>query len=148
MSLVVTLQLSDVTVERLKQSARSAGRSIDEIGALSIEGWLRQNEFADIEFRSFADERHACIKGALQVWQLIMIAKRYAMDPEKTTAHFGWPARRVEAGIRYYEAYPEEINGAIEENASMTYEKLKLTLPQIEIFDASSRGANTVRVSL
>jgi len=39
---------------------KAAGRSVNELGSISIEEWLRQNEFAEIEFRSFGGERQAC----------------------------------------------------------------------------------------
>lgn len=135
MSQVVSLRLPDETAERLKQAARRAGRSVNEWGVLSIEEWLRQNEFADIEFRSFNGERHACIKGALQIWKLIMVAQGYEMDAEKTAAHFNWPVSRVKAGFHYYEAYMEEVDRVIEDNHSMTYEKLKRLLPNLELIE-------------
>src|SRR5438045_1056480 len=97
MSQVVSLRLPDETAERLKLSARRAGRSINETAARSLEEWLRQEEFADIEFRSFGGERYACLKGALPVWQLIMVAKDYGMDAGKTASHFRWPVHRVNA---------------------------------------------------
>jgi len=132
MSQVISLRLPDETAERLRVSARRTGRTLNEAASRSIEEWLRQEEFADIEFRSFQGERHACIKGALPVWQLIMVAKDYGMDAEKTAAHFHWPIHRVKAGFHYYEAYPEEIDLAIADNNAMTFDKLKRLLPQLE----------------
>jgi hypothetical protein len=89
------------------------------------------SEFGEIEFRSFGGERHACIKGALQVWQLVEVAKECGMDAEKTAAHFEWRVSRVLAGFHYYEAFPEEIDAAIAENQSMGFEKLKCLFPQL-----------------
>ena len=132
MSSVVTLRLPDETAARLRATARRAGRSVSEIGARSIEEWLRQDEFADIEFRPFAGERHACLKGALPVWQVVMVAEGYGMDDDRTAAHFGWPVHRIRAAFNYYEAYPEEIERAIAENRSVTYDQLKRLLPRIE----------------
>lgn len=132
MSQIVSLRLPDETAERLRVSARRTGRTLNEVAARSIEEWLRQEEFADIEFRSFNGERHACLKGALPVWQLIMVARDYSMDAEKTAAHFRWPVPRVKAGFHYYEAYPQEIDQAIADNEAMTFDKLKRLLPQLE----------------
>ena len=132
MSRVVTLRLPDETAARLQAAARRVGRSVSEVGARSIEEWLRQNEFADVEFRGFAGERHACLKGALPVWQVVMVAEDYGLDAERTAAHFGWPVHRIRAAFNYYEAYPEEIQRAIGENRSVTYEQLKRLLPRIE----------------
>ena len=132
MSQVVSLRLADETADRLKSSARRSGRSLNEAANRSIEEWLRQEEFSGIEFRSFHGERHACIKGALPVWQLIMVAKDYQMNIEKIAGHFEWSIHRVKVGLHYYEVYPEEIDLAIEENNSMTFDKLKCLLPQLE----------------
>lgn len=132
MSQVISLRLPDETAERLRMSARRNGRTLNEAASRSIEEWLRQEEFADIEFRNFQGERHACIKGALPIWQLIMVAKDHGMDAEKTAAHFQWPIHRVKAGFHYYEAYPEEIDQAIADNNAMTFEKMKRLLPQLE----------------
>ena len=132
MSQVVSLRLPEETAERLKRVARRAGRSVNEAAARSIEEWLRQEEFADIEFRSFNGERHACLKGALPLWQLIMVARDYGMDAEQTAAHFRWPVARVRAGFHYYEAHPQEIDEAIADNDAMTFDRLKGLLPQLE----------------
>src|SRR5205814_10439049 len=101
MSQVVSLRLPDETAERLKLTARRSGRTVNEAAGRSIEEWLRQEEFADIEFRNFNGERHACLKGSIPVWQLIMVARDYALDGAMTAAHFRFPLRRVKAGFHY-----------------------------------------------
>lgn len=144
MSKVVTLRLPDETAARLQAHARRAGRSLSEVGARSIEEWLRQQEFAEIEFRSFGGERHACLKGALPVWQLIMVSRRYDLDSARTAAHFGWPVSRVQAALNYYEAYPDEIDQAIADNDAVTYEQLKRMLPGIERVTVDTSAADHV----
>ena len=137
MSKIVSLRLPDVTAERLKVTARRAGRSVNEAASRSIEEWLRQEEFASIEFRNFNGERHACLKGALPIWQLILVAQDYGMDAEKTASHFRFPLVKVKAGFHYYEAYPDEIDHAISDNEVMTFDALKRLLPQIETIPIS-----------
>lgn len=132
MSQTVSLRLPDVTAERLRRVAKRAGRSVNEVGARWIEESLRVGEFADIEFRDFGGERHACIRGHLQVWQLIMVARFYDMDPQRTADHFRWPVARVLAGLHYYEAYPEEIDIPLAENDAMTAKDLKRLIPNLE----------------
>jgi nitrogenase molybdenum-iron protein alpha/beta subunit len=134
MSQTITLRLPDETAKWLKDWARRAGRSVNELGTTLFEEARRMTEFAEIEFRTFNGERHACIKGQLQVWQLIMVARDYGMDIEKTAAHFGWPAWKVQAGINYYEAFPEEIDRAIAEN-NVGPEKLKRLFPHLQVID-------------
>src|SRR5258708_3047366 len=119
MSQVVSLRLPDETAERLRAVARRTGRTVNDAASRSIEEWLRQEEFAEIEFRNFNGERHACLKGALPVWQLIMIARDYGMNAEQTAAHFQFPIHRVKAGFHYYEAYAKEIDQAIADNEEM-----------------------------
>jgi uncharacterized protein (DUF433 family) len=135
MSKVVSLRLPDATAARLQKIAKRAGRSVSEIGARSIEEWLRQNEFADIEFRDFQGQRLACVKGAIRVWKIIDVAEGYDFDPEKTAAHFGWPVHRVQAALSYYAAYPEEIDQIIAENDAITFEDLQRTFPDIGLFE-------------
>lgn len=130
---VISLRVPDTTAERLRTAARRAGRTLNEWGALSLEEWLRQNEFADIEFRSASGERVACLKGALPIWQVILVAQSYAMDPAQTAAHFGWLARRIQAALNYYEAFPVDIDQAIEDSHAMTETVLKRLLPQMEV---------------
>jgi hypothetical protein len=129
----VSLRLPNETAERLRAWARRAGRSVSEVGALSLEEWLRQQEFADIEFRAFGGERLACLKGGPRVWKIIEVAQGYSMDAERTAAHFDWPVHRVQAVFNYYAAYPDEIDRIIEENRSITFDQLKRLLPQIEV---------------
>lgn len=132
MSQVVSLRLPDETAERLKLNARRTGRTLNEAASRSLEEWLRQEEFADIEFRNFNGERHACLKGALPLWQLILVARDYGMDAEKTAAHFRFPIHRVKAAFHYYEAHPQEIDQAIADNNAVTFDTLKRLLPQLE----------------
>jgi len=132
MSQTVTMRLSDETAEWLKTSARRAGRSVSELGAALFEEARRMSEFAEIEFRTFEGQRQACLKGGLRLWKLIMVAQDYGMDVEKTAAHFDLPAWRVQAAFHYYEAFPEEIDAQIADVRSMTFEKLKRKLPQLE----------------
>jgi hypothetical protein len=147
MSQVVSLRLPDETAERLRVTARRTGRTVNEAASRSIEEWLRQEEFADIEFRNFNGERHACLKGALPIWQLIMVARDYEMDAEKTASHFRFPLHRVKAAFHYFQAYPDEIDLAISDNNGVTFDTLKRLLPQLEpitipqsVLDGESAG--------
>lgn len=128
----VTLRLPEETAARLEATAKKEGRSISETGALSIEEWLRQNEFPEIEFRTFNGERHACVKGFMQIWQLVMVARGWNLDVETTAKYFPIPAHRIQGAFDYYRAFPEEIDRALAENDSWTYERLKESLPQLE----------------
>jgi len=140
MSQTVSLRLPDSTAEWLRSVARRTGHSVNELGARLLEESRRLSEFAEIEFRSFNGERHACIKGNLPIWQLIEVAKNYGMDAPKTAEHFGWPVWRVQAGFHYYEAFPDEIDRAVAENQSLGYERLKRLFPQMSLIEPLTPG--------
>ena len=129
----VTLRLPDETAARLEATARQEGRSVSETAARSIEEWLRQNEFPEIEFRTFNGERHACVQGFMQIWQLVMVARGWDLDVETTAKYFPIPAHRIRNAFDYYRAYPDEIDQAIAENDSWTYERMKQVLPQLNL---------------
>jgi uncharacterized protein (DUF433 family) len=135
MSQVVTLRLPDSTAEAMRQIARREKRSLNEVGVRIVEEWLRQNRFAHIEFRTFQGERHACIKDRLQVWQVIMVARGYGMDVEKTAEHLSLDAAQVQAAVNYYAAYPDEIDQALQENDA-GYERLKERLLSLQLVEA------------
>ncbi len=133
MSLPVTVRLSEPSAEELRRVARRERRSVSEVGARLIEEGLRQSRFPHIEFRTFNGERHACLKGRLQLWQLIMVARDYAMDAEKVARHLELKPEQVQAAYHYYEAYPEEIDRALADNDAMTLERLKQLLPNVRL---------------
>lgn len=130
----VTLRLPDETAARLEATAKKEGRSLSETGARSIEEWLRQEEFPEIEFRTFNGERRACLTGLTQIWQIIMVARDHDFDVERVAYYFQVASHRIEAAFNYYRAYPDESDRAIAENDSWTYERMKESLPQLERF--------------
>lgn len=143
MSQAITIRLPDEAAEAVKQIAQRERRSVSEVGTRIMEEWLRQNRFPHIEFRTFNGEREACIKDRLQVWQVIEVAKSYALDALKTAAHLSLRPEQVRSALNYYSAYPEEINRALAENA-VGYERLREMLPNLEVFEVPSTvsGAN------
>jgi len=132
MSQTVTMRLPEETAEWLKVSARRTGRSVSELGASLFEEARRISEFAEIEFRAFGGERQACLTGGLRLWKIILTSQGYGMDAEKTAVHFDLPQWKVQAAFHYYEAFPQEIDLAIAEVRSQTFDTLKRKLPQLE----------------
>ena len=54
------------------------------------------------------------------------------MDLDRVTGYFQRPRSWVQAAYNYYEAYRDEIDPAIHDNRTMTYEKLSRLLPHID----------------
>ena len=136
MSQTVTMRLPDGTAEWLKASAQRGGRSVSDLGASLFEEARRVSEFAEIEFRTFSGERQVCLTGGLRLWKVILTAQGHDMDAEKTAAHFALPTWKIQAAFHYYEAFPQEIDAAIAEVRSQTFETLKRKLPQLEGYEA------------
>lgn len=134
MAHLVSARLSEKTAERVKQYARKKQRSVNETVSLALEEWLRQNEFAFIEFRDTRDGRIAYMKNSrLPVYWILKVAKSYDMDLDKLCAY--WPHRPrawVLAALNYYEVYSQEIEQQIADYDSVSFETLKRQLPQIE----------------
>jgi hypothetical protein len=105
--------------------------------SIALEEWLRQNEFAYVEFRDTPDGRMAYMKNSrLPIYWVVRTAKAYDMDVGRVSAH--WPNRPrawIQAALHYYEAYPAEIEAqiALHESGS-SFERLKRALPQIEAY--------------
>lgn len=139
MSEPVTVRLAEPSAEALRFLARNERRSVSEVGGRLIEEGIRQTRFPHIEFLSFAGERHACIKGALQVWQAIMVAKGYEMDAEKTASDLSLKPEQVQAAINYYQSYPAEIDQALEEN-QIGEERLQQMFPNLRVLTVPAQG--------
>ena len=134
MSKVVSTRLATETEARLQRLARRLGKTPSETGAMLIEESLRETEFAYIEFRNSPVGRQAYMKNSnLAVWQVIMLAERYKQDVVKTATHLQKPIEWVKAAFNYAEAYPQEINLAIEDDLAINYTTIKRILPQTEL---------------
>jgi len=100
MSQVISTRLPDRTAERLKQLARQLGKTPSETSAILIEESLRESEFPYIEFRQSPLGRQPYLKNSsLALWEVIQIAQSYALDEQKTAAHFHRPLEWVRSAL-------------------------------------------------
>ncbi|HLJ55595.1 MAG TPA: hypothetical protein VKT77_11200 [Chthonomonadaceae bacterium] len=134
MAQLISARLPERTADRVKQYAQRRHRSVNETVSVALEEWLRQNEFAFIEFRDTPDGRMAYMKNSrLPVYWVIKIAKSYGMDIDRVCSY--WPNRLrawVQAAFNYYEAFSDEIDEQIALYDAVTFDTLKRQLPQIE----------------
>ena len=122
--------------DRLQRLARKLGHTPAETGALLIEEGLRRTEFAFIDFRDTALGRQAYLQGSrLSVWIVVKIVRAYGGDVEKAAAHLRRPPIQIQAAVNYAKAFPDEIEAAIKDNDSYTFEKLSQVLPQARLFE-------------
>ena len=103
----------------------------------AYEEGLRRSEFAFIDFRDSAVGRQACIQGSsLAVWEVMFLLHGYKGDLVAVAKHLEWAKAKVQAAVSYAEAFPDEINRALEENRAMDFTALKRMLPQVVEFYA------------
>lgn len=138
-SAVVSVRLSHDQAGRLRQMAKRMGRTASEVGAQLLSESLRKAEFTFVEFRDSPVGRQAYIQGSrLTVWQVISLLRDFQGQVAKVAEHLRWPEAKIHAAIAYSQAYPDEIEEAIKDNASCDFEKLARLLPGIQRFEVKA----------
>jgi hypothetical protein len=116
---------------RLRRMATRHGWTASDASARLVEEGLRRAEFAFIDFRDSAGGRQAYIQGStLAVWEVILLLRSYKSDAPAVARHLAWPEAKVRAAVHYCEAFPDEIDAALSENAAVDFATLKRLLPQ------------------
>jgi uncharacterized protein (DUF433 family) len=97
-------------VETLQERARERGESANALAERLIDEGLRREEHPLIVFRDGAAGRRAAILGTrLDVWQVIDTLRLSSNSVDETAAYFEIPAAWVQAAVRYYAAYPDDV---------------------------------------
>lgn len=131
-SCTISLRVPVEVRHSLERMARRFGRTLGEIGSRMVEEQVRMVEFAGIEFRDTAGGREVFIRGTrVKIWMVLKVARQFAGDVNKTATHFGVTTAQIMAALNYAEAFPDEIEAAIQDNESMTFGTLKRLLPGI-----------------
>jgi hypothetical protein len=139
-SVVISMRLPLESGARLKRMATRHGWTPSDASARLVEEGLRRSEFAFIDFRDSPAGRQAYIQGStLAVWEVLLLVHSYRADAGAVAKHLKWPEAKVRAAVNYAEAFPEEINVALSENANVDFAVLKRMLPQA-VKLASSRA--------
>jgi len=129
-SVVISMRLPAESGVRLKRMATRHGWTPSDASARLVEEGLRRSDFAFIDFRDSAAGRQAYIQGStLAVWEVVLLVRAYRDDVTAVAKHLQWPESRVQASLNYAEAFPEEIERAISENAATDFDALKRMLP-------------------
>jgi uncharacterized protein (DUF433 family) len=130
-SVVISMRLPAETGNRLKRMANRHGWTASDASARLVEEGLRRSEFAFVDFRDSPAGRQAYIQGStLAVWEVLFLVQSYKADVSAVAKHLKWPEAKVQAAVNYAKAFPEEIEGALSENAATDFEALKRMLPQ------------------
>jgi hypothetical protein len=145
MSQVLSVRLADEAAEEVKRIARRERRSASEVTGRAVEEWLRMERFPLIEFRSLSGDRQACLKGRLPVWQVLLVGKAHGMDVERTVEHLQLKGEQVRSAFDYYAAFPEEIDGLLEDNRQAP-ERLKRFFPNLDVVTVTDEMLDKVEM--
>lgn len=137
-SIVISMRLPEDSGRRLKRMANQHGWSPSDASARLVEEGLRRSEFAFVDFRDSAAGRQAYIQGSsLAVWEVMLLVRSYKRDVGAVAKHLSWPEAKVRAAVNYAEAFPDEIEEALAENAATDFPALKRMLPQAHEFSSA-----------
>lgn len=137
------MQLSDAQAERLERFARARHADVAQTGARLLDETLRMAEHPEVEFRDSVVGRQAYMRGSsLAVWEVMMLARERKNDARATATYLDWPDPRVEAALRYADAYPDEIEAALHENDAFDADTLRRLLPNMHIVDIDVADAS------
>lgn len=147
-SVVISMRLPAESGNRLKRMASRHGWTPSDTSARLVEEGLRRSEFAFIDFRDSPVGRQAYIQGStLAVWEVLLVVRSYKDDVASVAKHLEWPEAKVQAAINYAEAFHQEIEVALSENATTDFGVLKRMLPGVVRFGSrrvrKSRDAQT-----
>jgi len=142
-SVVVSMRLPTESGNRLKRMANRHGWTPSDASARLVEEGLRRSEFAFIDFRDSAAGRQAYIQGStLAIWEVMLLVQSYRGNVFSVARHLKWPEAKVQTAINYAKAFPEEIEGALSDNAATDLATLKRMLPQAVEFVSRAASKN------
>lgn len=107
-------------LDRLRKRSEAVGISRSRLAERYVDEGIRMDEHPGIEFRDGPAGRRASLQRGPDVWQLVMTLREY--EPHggdviaATAEHLNLTISQVEAGARYYAAYPEDIDERITAN--------------------------------
>lgn len=117
-SVPVSVRLDPETFRAAQEVARRTSRPLSSVVSELAAEALKMRRHAGIIFAGPPGDRRARVAGTgLDVWEMITVYRSCKEDTQKTLQlleHVS--ARELESALRYYRAYPKEIDVLIAEN--------------------------------
>jgi uncharacterized protein (DUF433 family) len=106
----VAFRIGADTADHLKRRVRETGLSQTELAERYLEEGLRMDEHPLIVFRDGAAGRRAALAGTrLDVWQVVETVRQNG-SAEDAASYLELPIEKIQAALRYYAAYTDEID--------------------------------------
>ncbi len=118
MTRTISFRIAAELGDRVAQHTARWGLATDsDVYRQVIEEWARLQEHTGIRFVDGPAGRRAALVGGPDVWEAIAIAKAFEFDPDRITESYPWlVGERLDAAVRYYEEFRDEIEAALERN--------------------------------
>ncbi len=108
------------TLERLQRRARESGLTQTALAERYIDEGVRSDEHPLVYFRDGAAGRRPAVIGTrLDVWQVIETLRAHEGSVDATATYLELPQAKVQACVRYYADFGEEIDEWIERARSI-----------------------------
>jgi uncharacterized protein (DUF433 family) len=123
----ISFRFSRRTVERLKQHSYETGASQAALAERYIEEGMRMDEHHGIYFRDGGSGRRAALLGTrLDVAQVIETLRQNEGSIEETADYLDVSTAQVEAALRYYAAFGDEVDHWIEHSRAIAEREREL----------------------
>ena len=107
----LTFRLPEPTLERLDARAHQIRETRTGLAERYLEEGLRMDEHPGIAFVDGPAGRRAFLTGTgLDVWEVIGVVQDNRGSPTATARYLEVPEGRVRDALRYYAAFPDEID--------------------------------------
>lgn len=141
-STVVSLRLKDRQIEQLARLAQREGRTRAETAEQLLEIALRISEFPYVEFKDFGAGLEAFVTGTrLRVWWVALLLREFEGDIARVAEHYNLPETTIKAIQNYTDAFPEEIEAAVQEHYR-AFDELPSRIPGLKIITVDLTAAD------
>jgi hypothetical protein len=113
---VSSFRLQPEMVARLDARAAALGTTRSTLVEQFLEESLRIVEHPGIRFADGPAGRRPALVGGPDVWEIVMVLRANAGNVDEVADLLGLPVGRVQAAVRYYAAYTDEIDGWVARN--------------------------------
>lgn len=127
----VKLSLPEAVYREIEDTARRTERPVAAVATEMLAEAVKMRRVPGIVFADETSGRVARVAGTgLGVWEIVSQYRADGEHWEHLKAGFHWLSeQQLRAALAYAEAYPEEIDDAMREDASWTPEKTWTTYP-------------------
>jgi len=115
-----SFRFSEATLSRLDARAHEIRETRTGLAERYVEEGLRMDEHPGIGFADGPAGRRAVVLGSgLDVWEVIATVQQPGGSVDTAARYLELPVSRVRAAVRYYAAFPEEVDDLLDRQASM-----------------------------